>query len=454
MNGESPTLPAGLNGIPPVEVPAARSPARSSAIAPTVSCPNIVSTQFGSGCARRSSQIARSRSDTRSSGSHVSTPARSANWRAPGPVNTANGLSSTRRASVIAWGMPRTETTEPTWRAAPSMIPASSSMKPSSLSAEPRPAPKIPDPSSSRTAALDGIERRAAFLQHLPAGAGRRQAALAMAAVLGRGDVEGAAVDRDRRRAVVGSSCGEYLARWGRSPSGRGRSSRGRPSRGIAPTADRARPACAAAEVGSTKRPCASSARSDARIVVVAHLDDVAAGRRGSRRGSASTAAGGRSGCPRRSSPRRDGDRVGVRRPGTPGPAARRRRSARRRGAARRSIRPASRRRAKPRWTPSSSVPPPSGATTRVRRPAAELLEDLVGEGRGAGEERRLPEVRAVRDVRSGVLERPRGPPHRPPTAGPARPRPTRRAPAPGAAWRARHRRARTAAARMPARAA
>ena len=91
-------------------------PGGSRAIAPTVSCPNSVSTQFGSGWAIRSSQIARSRADTRSSGSHVSTPVRSANWCAPSPVKTANGLSRTRRASVIAFGTPRTDATEPTRR--------------------------------------------------------------------------------------------------------------------------------------------------------------------------------------------------------------------------------------------------------------------------------------------------------------------------------------------------
>ena len=41
-----------------------------------------------------------------------------------------------------------------------------------------------------------------------------------------------------------------------------------------------------------------------------------------------------------------------------------------------------------------------------VGRPAAELLEDLVGEGRGPGEERRLPQVRAIRDVGGGTIQR------------------------------------------------
>ena len=43
------------------------------------------------------------------------------------------------------------------------------------------------------------------------------------------------------------------------------------------------------------------------------------------------------------------------------------------------------------------------------RRPTAELLKQLVREGRGSGEERRLPQVRPVGDPRTGGLERTTG---------------------------------------------
>ncbi len=46
------------------------------------------------------------------------------------------------------------------------------------------------------------------------------------------------------------------------------------------------------------------------------------------------------------------------------------------------------------------------GSDDGIGRPAPELLEDLVGEGRGAGQECRLPEVRGIGDLGAGVLER------------------------------------------------
>ena len=61
MNGESPTRPCGLPGLPPVEVPAASRPAESSATAPTVS-PNIALAQASDCRACPSSACAPARS--------------------------------------------------------------------------------------------------------------------------------------------------------------------------------------------------------------------------------------------------------------------------------------------------------------------------------------------------------------------------------------------------------
>ena len=81
-----------------------------------------------------------------------------------------------------------------------------------------------------------------------------------------------------------------------------------------------------------------------------------------------------------------------------------------------RSIRPAARSRVKPRWSAEQQRAAAQRHDDGIGRPAAELLEHLVGERRGAGQERRLPEVRGVGDLGSGVLERPLALPRRPPT--------------------------------------
>ena len=372
MNGESPTLPAGLNGIPPVEVPAARLPSRSSTIAPTVSCPNMVSTQFGSGWAIRSSQIARSRSETRSAGSHVSTPA------ALGELARAVSCEDRERALEDA---PRErdgvrDATDRHDRADLECLPVHDPgvELDEALLAQRGAAPGAEDAGALELAdgSLDGVQRGAAVLQDLPAGTGRGEAALAMDVVLGWGDVEGTAVDRDRRLAAVRRHVASI------SPIGPvdlrpwpviARTTVPLASRA---TADRARPACAAADVGSTKTPARQQRPQRRPDLVVGHLDDVAAGladRRqdlpGTRRAVDADALGDR-----RS--RRDGGRIRLAGP----ERARQRRT---RGAldadeARHPIDQTGGPQAgvNPRWTPSSRVPPPSGATTAsgARRPS------------------------------------------------------------------------------------
>ena len=189
--------------------------------------------------------------------------------------------------------------------------------------------------------------------------------------VLRRGDVEGAAVYCDRDAAFVRGHA--------RSISPMGPVDL-RPWPVIARTTvasaaraaeDRAMPACAAAEVGSTKIPCdkASEAMRGSR-----RRSPRRSRRRFRewRRGSGGSAVGGRCGCLRRwSAPARPPSRP-RHRPRRRERAARTPHSGRRRGAARVSIRPASLSLAKPAWTPSNSVPPPSGATTTSggRRPS------------------------------------------------------------------------------------
>ncbi len=78
------------------------------------------------------------------------------------------------------------------------MIPASTSMTPSSVSAEPRPAPKMPEFSSVADGRLDGIEGAAAAVQRTPSVARCGQATVTEASPLVGRDIERAAVDGDR----------------------------------------------------------------------------------------------------------------------------------------------------------------------------------------------------------------------------------------------------------------
>ena len=132
-------------------------------------------------------------------------------------MKTANGLSRTRRASVIACGTPRTDTTEPT-RSALTVHDPGVELDEAFL-AQRGPTSRAEDARVLELAhrPLDRVERGAAVLEHLPAGAGRGEAAVAVDAVLGRGDVEGTAVDGDGRAAAGRTSCAQYLAdrrRW------------------------------------------------------------------------------------------------------------------------------------------------------------------------------------------------------------------------------------------------
>ena len=74
-----------------------------------------------------------------------------------------------------------------------------------------------------------------------------------------------------------------------------------------------------------------------------------------------------------------------------------------------RSISPAARSRREPQVDAEQQGAATERRDDRRRRAAAELLEDLVGERRGPGQEGRLPEMRAVGDVRPGTGECPAG---------------------------------------------
>ena len=246
---------------------------------------------------------------------------------------------------------------------APSIIPASSSMKPSSVRAEPRPAPKMPDPSSSRTA----VRRRRGRCRRPPAPAsphapprgsprdaspwsgGAMSNAPPWTAIAGVSPLVDVMCPVSSPMAPVALRPWPVIART-TVPA-------------VPPIADRARPACAAADVGSTNTPCASRSRMRVADLVIGDLDDVAAGLadRGedlarSRRPVDPDAFGDRRG-------RRHGDGVGL--AGSKRASERRARIALDADQPRdRSIMPAARSRPKPRWAPRSSVPPPRGATT------------------------------------------------------------------------------------------
>ena len=363
MNGESPTRPAGLNGIPPVDVPAARFAGRGRARsrrpcrARTASRP---SSGRGAPSAPPRSRV-RGRRRGRPGRRSRRRPARRTGARRR-PVNTANGLSRTRRASVIACGTPRTDDD----RADPQRLavhdPGIELDEALLAQRGPRPAPKMPEPSSSRTA-------RSTASSAVPPSSSTCQPARAAARQPSRWTpCSGGAM----------SKAPPWTAMAGLPPSSHVASISPMAPVDLRPwpviarttvplasraTADRARPACAAADVGSTKIPCDSSVRSEARISssVTSTISPPVA-RMAAR-------------IWRRARRAVDADALGDRRPGV---TAMRRRFAgaerqgqrRARGAldadeARmRSISPAARSRSKPRWTPSSSVPPPSGATT------------------------------------------------------------------------------------------
>ena len=212
---------------------------------------------------------------------------------------------------------------------------------------------------------LDGIERAAAVVEHTPAGAAPPRGSPRGSASLGRaGCRTPRRGPRSRMRARPSCAPGprQQRRRSHRRPSARARSARGRWSHGRSgqpgETRVRRRPTSA-----PRTPPAPRSVRSEARISssVTSTMSPTF---RGSRRGSGATGAAGRSGSPRRSSPRAP-------RPSASAAPARNARASGaqallwtpiRRGTV--SIRPAARRRPNPRWTPSSSVPPPSGATT------------------------------------------------------------------------------------------
>ena len=261
MNGESPTRPGGLNGIPPVDVPAARLPARSRAIAPTVSCPNIVSTQFGIGVRpaflpERSlvvgDEVVRiARLDPGTLGELV------AHRR---PVNTANGLSRTRRASVIACGTPRTDATEPTSQGCAVHHPGVELDE--ALLAERRATPGAEDARS-----LELADRRSTASRALPPSSSTCQPARAAARQPSRWrSWSGGAMSNAPPWTAIAAALARRRHAPSISPIGpvgleavAGHREDDGPGR--APTVDRARPACAAADVGSTKTPCAEERR-------------------------------------------------------------------------------------------------------------------------------------------------------------------------------------------------
>ena len=200
---------------------------------------------------------------------------------------------------------------------------------------------------------------------------------------------ERATVDRDRREAArrrhvasISRSAGRFEAVAGhRKDDGQA----------LSPIVARPRPACAAADVGSTNTPCANSSRIESRIspsltsTMSSPVSRIAA------RISA-IAAASRSGCLRRSSQQGSGGDARL--------ACSKRVSERRAQIALhadqpriRSIMPPLPGAGRSRCVPEGSVPPPQ-ARRRHRALSAQLFEHLVGEGRRPGQECGLPEVR------------------------------------------------------------
>src|SRR5688572_19368035 len=136
MIGASPTRPYCLSVMPPVDVPAARLPALSTATAPTV--PNFFS--FSMSFSWRAFQR---RSVQKYEGSTISRPIFVANNSAPLPtIITCADRSMTARAAVIGLRMIVTPATDPAPRVFPSMIDASNSLRPSWVNTAPLPALK------------------------------------------------------------------------------------------------------------------------------------------------------------------------------------------------------------------------------------------------------------------------------------------------------------------------
>ena len=153
MIGVSPTRPARLPVMPPVDVAAARWPCASSATAPTV--PSEASSPTRASPARCRSSSARRRSVVNQSFGTDSRPASAASASAPGPASITCGVCSiTCRASRTGLRTCRTPATAPARRSRPSMIAASSSCPPSAQSTAPRPALNSGSSSSATTAAV------------------------------------------------------------------------------------------------------------------------------------------------------------------------------------------------------------------------------------------------------------------------------------------------------------
>ena len=169
--GESPTRPGALPCNPPVEVPAAMLPCRSSATTPTVpkrctsggsssSATGTVAPAGGApagrgGAGRPSfcnclTSACQRASVKKKLGSTCSRPAFAAKASAPGPIIMTYGdFSITARARLMGWRVRATPATAPAFRLEPSMMEASSSFLPSEVKTAPRPALK--SGSSSRT---------------------------------------------------------------------------------------------------------------------------------------------------------------------------------------------------------------------------------------------------------------------------------------------------------------
>ena len=131
MIGESPTLPQRFPVMPPVDVPAARCPRRSSTATPTVP---FLLWVFLSHCSLR-------RSVEKNEFSTSSTPLCLAKVSAPSPANSTCRVSViTFLARVMGWRTFRTPATAPQERSEPSMMDASSSCFPSELKTAPLPA--------------------------------------------------------------------------------------------------------------------------------------------------------------------------------------------------------------------------------------------------------------------------------------------------------------------------
>ena len=145
INGESPTLPGFLNGIPPVEVAAAMFPSESSATAPTV-----LNTLFPLFFLLQVSSLLLVMS---SLGSISWNPNSIAIFSAPSATYILLCvLSIIALANEIGFFILLTAATEPKFRELPSTIIASNSTNPSSFNAEPIPALKLGSSSITFTA--------------------------------------------------------------------------------------------------------------------------------------------------------------------------------------------------------------------------------------------------------------------------------------------------------------